>query len=119
MADLKPCPFCGTGPMLANDLAAYAHWFECPRCHARGPFTVPGEDAVTAWNRRAEPVGETVAEAFSDSDGEILDVWPITDDVEWHRDWWRHRNERNGFPAPVFTPLYTAPPVAPKEHDHE
>ena len=53
MAELKPCPFCGS-----KSLGFY--WeidvcrIECKECGAKGPWEMERDFAEKIWNRRAE-----------------------------------------------------------------
>jgi Lar family restriction alleviation protein len=51
MADLKPCPFCGSRSIF------YDRWYamHCYSCGAQGPDAddISNEDAAAQWNRRA------------------------------------------------------------------
>ena len=49
MAELKPCPFCGTSDVIL----VYGYWVRCLRCGVYGPAGTRAE-AIEAWNRRAE-----------------------------------------------------------------
>ena len=64
---IKPCPFCGESPTLKHDWryprgiddSIYAseviceNW-ECPIYHADNTYYQTDEEAIEAWNRRAE-----------------------------------------------------------------
>ena len=53
MTELKPCPFCGSGRqriVLATDGWA----IDCLSCAVQVGFDSAEEDAVLAWNTRAE-----------------------------------------------------------------
>lgn len=61
MAELKPCPFCGSNQL---DIFYYdpfdgyqgncgSYVILCPRCRARVKYETKAE-AIEAWNRRAE-----------------------------------------------------------------
>ena len=67
MAELKPCPFCGTIPKLQEDiryprprrLAVRAYEVVCQNwdCiigYVDERYRLSKEDAIEAWNRRAE-----------------------------------------------------------------
>ena len=72
MTELKPCPFCGGEAKLAdnefgepvfdNNLAQVdfmysapdAFWVECKDCFAMSGSYNTEEEAIEAWNRRAE-----------------------------------------------------------------
>lgn len=60
MAELKPCPFCGS-----NDVGCWMssqkfpngknpHWVYCDNCEAETGKYCSEEEAIEAWNRRAE-----------------------------------------------------------------
>ena len=59
MTELKPCPFCGSDSVGVAE-TAYGNylniWFFaiCDKCGARSKPFRDGDDAVKAWNRRAE-----------------------------------------------------------------
>lgn len=59
MSELKllPCPFCGGEPELHNNSSETLYGVYCPACGAQTAhegFTA-GDDAIAAWNRRAQP----------------------------------------------------------------
>lgn len=58
--ELKPCPFCGSSASLWNDIRT--HFISCGGCSARGGSYGTTEEAIDAWNRRADP-WRTAAEA--------------------------------------------------------
>ena len=55
MAELKPCPFCGCAKVSVGN---FAGWFygKCldDNCRTMGPTKPTKEEAIEAWNRRAE-----------------------------------------------------------------
>ena len=56
MSELKPCPFCGNTPMLRNDAGEWRVECSGPECDCL-PSTwwyESEEEAIEAWNRRAE-----------------------------------------------------------------
>ena len=60
MAELKPCPFCGGEAFAVNFTYAITegHWkmwsVDCPKCRCQSGDFVTKEEAIEAWNRRAE-----------------------------------------------------------------
>ena len=54
MTDLKPCPFCG-GKAKSK---GYQIGFRvmCPECGGRAKLFSTAEEAIEAWNRRADNV---------------------------------------------------------------
>lgn len=59
MADLKPCPFCGTVPTKNDAMGSYVY---CYGCGAEGPVGNP-DKGVERWNVRAA-LPPTLAEAL-------------------------------------------------------
>ena len=55
-SELKPCPFpqCGSTRVRLFMRADTYYQVSCDECGARGPVRQSGEEAVTAWNARAE-----------------------------------------------------------------
>ena len=60
MAELKPCPFCG-GKAFLSEVLYYCEpgrcttqFIECNECHATTYEYNTEEEAIEAWNRRAE-----------------------------------------------------------------
>ena len=55
MTELKPCPFCGgeAGIMRYNHIKKVSFCF-CTSCKAKMPNMLTREEAIEAWNRRAE-----------------------------------------------------------------
>ncbi|WP_228005665.1 Lar family restriction alleviation protein [Xenorhabdus sp. BG5] len=52
---LKPCPFCGSGDTEINSYLDDTWFFvQCIDCNAAGPESDTTEEAVIAWNQRAE-----------------------------------------------------------------
>lgn len=51
--ELKPCPFCGGKPYLANVAMVGCAYVVCTDCRAQGD-DASQEGAITAWNRRAD-----------------------------------------------------------------
>ena len=57
MNNLKPCPFCG-GTDLRMGEAHEAVYVNCPDCDTDGPMRHTDQEAITAWNTRAEGIDE-------------------------------------------------------------
>ena len=59
--ELKPCPFCGEKLRLQNNYYSGPLWkrinnsfrVECPKCNASTYEFTTAEQAIEAWNRRA------------------------------------------------------------------
>ena len=57
MAELKPCPFCGSFAVTTMDECNSWRWeVYCARCNAAIGFFETEEEAIEAWNRRTENV---------------------------------------------------------------
>ena len=55
MAELKPCPFCGDNEAtLWKQYPADRPWHILCGCGGRVGYFVTKEEAIEAWNRRAE-----------------------------------------------------------------
>ena len=52
MADLKPCPFCGSDFLRVSDFEEYV---ACEDCGTLGQSGRNEAEAIAAWNRRATP----------------------------------------------------------------
>lgn len=70
MADLLPCPFCGS-TNLRYEFAGSQGYIECNECGTEGPCDERAADpycdydaACDAWNRRAAPVPVLLDETF-------------------------------------------------------
>jgi Lar family restriction alleviation protein len=58
---LKPCPFCGSSHVLAEDFEEFdmgMYWIRCGDCGAGCSTKDTTEEAIKAWNRRANDVGQ-------------------------------------------------------------
>lgn len=51
--ELKPCPFCGGDACLVW-CKGHLHKVECEGCHATSAQYITPQEAVEAWNERAE-----------------------------------------------------------------
>ena len=58
MAELKPCPFCGYKRVAIledeNEYLAYRYSSQCQKCGASARMGRTKQEAIEAWNRRAE-----------------------------------------------------------------
>ena len=52
--DLKPCPFCGGEDVIITEYDAVVVFVQCDNCCATFPHFDSKEEAITAWNRRAD-----------------------------------------------------------------
>ena len=57
MAELKPCPFCGsdTGLYIESDQDGYMMFYygHCMNCDTKGPALQTRQQAIDAWNKRS------------------------------------------------------------------
>lgn len=56
---LKPCPFCGSSHVLAEDFEEFdmgMYWIRCGDCGAGVSTKDTMEEAIKAWNRRVNDV---------------------------------------------------------------
>lgn len=60
MSELKllPCPFCGGEATIDNAGGKYQAWCKYCCCIHMGEFYNTEAEAITAWNRRAQPENE-------------------------------------------------------------
>ena len=74
--ELKPCPFCGKSWLAAEKISysadGFAYRVEC-ECTARGAWAETEEQAIEAWNTRAEHTCHVVVSEFGE-----LDEYPHT-----------------------------------------
>ena len=49
---LKPCPFCGSEARLMRNQTAF--YILCCECSAQSLWDIHKEQAIEAWNRRAD-----------------------------------------------------------------
>ena len=54
MAELKPCPFCGGTQLTIISVYGEDCYVNCDACTTCGPSGETREEAIEAWNRRAE-----------------------------------------------------------------
>ncbi len=52
--ELKPCPFCGGKNVCLTEHAAVIVFVQCDDCCATFPHFDSKEEAIEAWNRRAD-----------------------------------------------------------------
>lgn len=54
-SELKPCPFCKEQERLfVQRSIGDAYWGKCLECGAEGPIAKTEQEAINAWNQRAE-----------------------------------------------------------------
>ena len=54
MDDLKPCPFCGSIDVEEKQYGDNEFWVSCADCGARISEYEDYDEAIEAWNRRAD-----------------------------------------------------------------
>ena len=74
---LKPCPFCGSATAPTLIMRSVSHHVECNYadggCGARGPYKSFPQEALAAWNKRADQSKELDAlRAFAQA---VMDCW--------------------------------------------
>lgn len=79
--ELLPCPFCGSGGNLINDLSHFPIQFcvlcEKPSCATEGPVKETRSNAVKAWNTRAGQVADQgLAYGLAKAVGRFTDMTP-------------------------------------------
>lgn len=98
MADLKACPFCG-GENVTTTVRNPATTF-CEDCGAAGPPKVRPSVAISAWNRRLDPVKPT------DGGGELAAleaVMATVDPAKWPGLTLEQRTNLGRFAKPALT----------------
>ena len=56
MDKLKPCPFCGCKNINVEKIGnTEGFYLTCPECEIEQPIYSTLNEAIEAWNRRAEP----------------------------------------------------------------
>ena len=51
--ELKPCPFCG-GEAKMIKIGGATYFIQCNECHSTSGAFSTSEEAVEAWNKRAQ-----------------------------------------------------------------
>lgn len=95
MSELLPCPFCGgeaklhdglviipvideNGAYIDADVEDTPAWVECAACGAATDGVDSADEAISAWNRRAQPENEPLTlEDLQKMDGEPAYIVPI------------------------------------------
>lgn len=54
MADLKPCPFCGGEAKIFKMASDQLKMVVCSDCMAQSGLFLTDNEAIEAWNRRAD-----------------------------------------------------------------
>ena len=76
--ELKPCPFCGSGSVYAEQIGSGGYFnVRCCNCLANVPLSGSRETAVSVWNRRAIDVDalREVVDEIEDADVDGLGDW--------------------------------------------
>ena len=73
MTELEPCPFCGeaTGIIVIPEIGGECFYLLCGECGSRSSYENSEAEAIAAWNHRANPLADKLAEAlepFADGD---------------------------------------------------
>lgn len=78
MTELKPCPFCGGGTHYYAP-APIDHHIQCEKCFAETGGFSSKEEAIEAWNTRAErtchPVSKSGEEFSFEDRSSTLTAW--------------------------------------------
>ena len=54
MAELKPCPFCGSERILLRGIVWLNNYcITCPKCGAESGYKPTEQQAIDAWNKRS------------------------------------------------------------------
>jgi Lar family restriction alleviation protein len=62
--ELKPCPFCGfKAALCTTDRSHPVYWVECISCNADATPSTDKEEAISAWNTRADTAAAKQQEA--------------------------------------------------------
>lgn len=82
---LKRCPFCGGPGQIESGVGNPSNWVAavCPECKFHLPLVFTVEEAIIAWNKRAE-----------DADAEALER-QVDIESEWEEE---QRNAEKGLP---------------------
>lgn len=79
---LKHCPFCGSNMIAVcsetdDELGATWHFIRCTACCSHGGYYQSSEEAVAAWNRRANsPAFNALDEAAQLLDDCLIRIYP-------------------------------------------
>lgn len=113
LPDLDPCPFCGERDVEPRGPFHLLWGMHCNGCNVKTQGFVSKEDAIAAWNRRAQPEGEAPQaeqawEKLTDATfmdfGRLVDVLLSNGVYEYGRqvnqvDWTQVRDWRYAAPA--------------------
>ena len=60
MEELRKCPFCGGEAGITSESAVYSimYFVMCRKCMGRSGYTPSPAEAIAAWNRRTQNIGE-------------------------------------------------------------